>query len=258
MTEPLWALAAGCVPDAKPWDIPRIAFEAGFLSSGMWVDPKTTWGPDALIKTRRALRDTGISLVDVEVGWLEPGDGAEDTHKLLVDVALDLGARNLLMVSRHTDLEASISQFRAICDRAEEGLRVCLEFGEFTSIKSLGHAKEFISKVDHPNAGILIDLMHLNRSGEALPDLDDLRFPYVQSCDFYQSSASMSGRDYIMAAVDDRCCLGEGEGRLGDLVGVAHSGKDVSLEIRSKRLREHFPDPWARGVEIFQKCQRYV
>ncbi|MGV0033403.1 MAG: hypothetical protein ACNYPE_00020 [Candidatus Azotimanducaceae bacterium WSBS_2022_MAG_OTU7] len=41
-TEPMWALAAGCVPDAMPWDIPRIAQKAGFLSSGMWVEPETT------------------------------------------------------------------------------------------------------------------------------------------------------------------------------------------------------------------------
>lgn len=256
MTKPLWALAAGCVPDALPWDIPRIAHDAGFLSSGMWVDPKTTWGADALMKTRSALSDTGIQLVDVEVGWLEEAAAAGEAHKLLVDVALELGARNLLIVSRHPDLEASIRQFREICDRANAGLRVCLEFGEFTSIKSLSAAKEFIRKVDHPRAGILIDLMHLNRSGEALPDLDDARFPYIQACDFYQASAGMTGRDYIRAAVDDRCCLGEGEGRLGDIIGVAHSGKDVSLEIRSKALRTRFSDPWDRGAEIFKNCQR--
>ena len=52
MTTPLWALAAGCVPDAAPCDIPRIAAAAGFRSSGMWVDPKTTWGRDALAKTQ--------------------------------------------------------------------------------------------------------------------------------------------------------------------------------------------------------------
>ena len=38
----LWAMAAGCVPDALPWDIPKIAHSAGFLSSGMWVDNNTT------------------------------------------------------------------------------------------------------------------------------------------------------------------------------------------------------------------------
>jgi len=252
----MWALAAGCVPDAMPWDIPRIARKAGFLSSGMWVDPATTWGSDALSKTHLSLAETGISLVDVEVIWLEGDDQASDNHKLIVDVGLELGARNVLVVSRHEDLAASVDQFRNICERAGDGIRICLEFGEFTSIKNLDAARSFVESVDHPTAGILIDLMHINRAGNPLPDLETSLFPYVQACDFFQESREMTGMDYIKAAVDDRCCLGEGEADQKDLEQICQSGKDVSLEIRSKDLRDKFPDPFVRGKEIFSRCIR--
>ena len=53
MAKPLWALASGCVPDALPWDIPAIARSGGFLSSGMWVDPETSWDSTALKKRHR-------------------------------------------------------------------------------------------------------------------------------------------------------------------------------------------------------------
>lgn len=254
--EPLWALAAGCVPDAMPWDIPRIAQKAGFLSSGMWVVPETTWSSDALKKTRSSLAETGISLVDVEVVWLE-GDGqASDNQKLVVDVGLELGARNVLVVSRHEDFNASVDQFRELCERAGDDIRICLEFGEFTSIKNLDAARTFVESVDHPAAGILIDLMHINRAGNPLPDLESSLFPYLQACDFFQDSSEMSGMDYIGAAVDGRCCLGEGEARRKDLEQICQSGKDVSLEIRSKDLRDSFPDPYVRGEEIYQRCIR--
>jgi len=256
MTTPLWALAAGCVPDAAPWDIPRIAAAAGFRSSGMWVDPKTTWGPDALAKTQQALSETGIALVDVEVAWLEKSNRATDIQKLIVDVGLALGARNLLVVSRHEDYNASIEQFRDVCDRVGNDLRVCLEFGEFTQIKSLQAANAFIDAVDHPAAGILIDLMHIARSKEPLPDLTDSRFPYLQACDFLQSSTSMTGRDYIQAAVDDRYCLGEGEADATRMNLVRHANIDVSLEIRSRALRGAFPDPVQRAQAIFNRCVR--
>jgi sugar phosphate isomerase/epimerase len=255
-TEPLWALAAVCVPDAMPWDIPRIAQKAGFLSSGMWVEPETTWGSDALSRTRSSLAETGISLVDVEVIWLE-GDGqASDNQKLVVDVGLELGARNVLVVSRHEDMVASVDQFRDICERAGDGIRICLEFGEFTSIKNLNAAQAFVESVDHPAAGILVDLMHINRAGNPLPDLESSLFPYVQACDFFQDSSEMTGMDYIVAAVDGRCCLGEGEARRKDLEQICQSGKDVSLEIRSKDLRDRFPDPFVRGEEIYRRCIR--
>ena len=53
MAKPLWALASGCVPDALPWDIPLIARSGGFSSSGMWVDPETSWDRTALKKNKK-------------------------------------------------------------------------------------------------------------------------------------------------------------------------------------------------------------
>ena len=78
MEEPLWALAAGCVPDANPWDIPRIAASSGFSASGMWVDPKKSWDKAALGKAKLSLKETGIQLIDVEAAWLEKSDRAND------------------------------------------------------------------------------------------------------------------------------------------------------------------------------------
>ena len=79
-------MAAGCIPDALPWDIPLIAHQAGFQSSGMWVDPNTTWDKNALNKTRDSLKKTEIQLIDIEVTWLEHDDILSDNHKLIIDV----------------------------------------------------------------------------------------------------------------------------------------------------------------------------
>lgn len=255
-SEPLWALAAGCVPDADPWDIPRIAADAGFTSSGMWVDPSNSWDAEALRRAKVAVDETGIQLIDVEPAWLRPGDKTAAHHAVIVDAALELGARNLLVVSRHPDESAALDQFNALCQRAGSELRVCLEFGVFTTIPTLEAAIAFTQSADHPSAGVLIDLMHLNRSGEQLPPLDDERFPYVQACDFWQASADLDGADYIEAAVDLRCPLGEGEARSADVAAMCTSDRDISLEIRSKALRDEFADPTERARQIFERCQR--
>ena len=256
MAEPYWALAAGCVPDALPWEIPAIAHASGFESCGMWIDPETTWKDGALAKTRKTLAETGVKLVDVEALWLAGGARATDTHKLTVEAGLSLGARNVLVVSVHDDHEAALSQFRELCELAGNDIRVNLEFGEFTNIKSLTAALEFIAEVDHPASGVLIDLMHLNRCGERLPSLDAAAFSYVQACDFFQASATLTGDAYIKAAVDARCPLGEGEARKSDIEAVCRSSLDVSLEIRSKALRDAHPDPVQRAAQIFAQCKR--
>ncbi len=256
MAEPYWALAAGCAPDALPWEIPAIAHAAGFESCGMWIDPNTTWKDGALAKTHQALAATGVNLIDVEALWLAGGANATDTHKLTVEAGLNLGARNVLVVSVHDDHQAALAQFRELCELAGNGIRVNLEFGEFTNIKSLTAALEFIAEVDHPAAGVLIDLMHLNRCGEPLPSLDAAAFSYVQACDFFQASATMTGDAYIEAAVDARYPLGEGEARKSDIQAVCRSSLDVSLEIRSKPLRDAYPDPVERAAQIFARCKR--
>jgi sugar phosphate isomerase/epimerase len=257
MTSPLWALAAGCVPDAMPWEIPLIAKKAGFLSSGMWVDSATTWNKTALKKTKDSLKETGIKLIDAEVTWLENDDQLNDKHKLIIDVGIELSVKNILVVNRHEDYEKSLNQFYKLCEYADNKIKVCLEFGEFTKIKSLKHALKFVETINHPASGILIDLMHLNRSNEEMPDLDSAIFPYVQGCDFWQSSKKLTGDDYIIAAIDDRCCLGKGEANKDHITKVCKSNLDVSLEIRSKNLRDRFPNPYKRAEYIFNNCIRH-
>lgn len=254
--ESLWAMAAGCIPDALPWDIPLIAHQAGFQSSGMWLDTNTTWDNNALSKTKESLEKTEIQLIDIEVTWLEDDNNLSDNHKLIIDVGLELSAKNILVVNRHHDYDKALSQFYKMCEYAKENIRVCLEFGEFTNTKSLDSAINFITEINHPVAGILIDLMHINRSGEKLPDLNNPLFPYIQGCDFYQSSKELSGDDYILAAIDDRCCLGQGEVDRDEMLKMSLSNLDVSLEIRSKNLRDKFPNPHERAKYIFNNCIR--
>ena len=126
----------------------------------------------------------------------------------------------------------------------------------FTNTKSLDSAINFITEINHPVAGILIDLMHINRSDEKLPNLNNPLFPYIQGCDFYQSSKELSGDDYILAAIDDRCCLSQGEADQDEILKMSLSNLDVSLEIRSKNLRDKFPSPQERANYIFKNCIR--
>ena len=256
INKPLWAMAAGCVPDAMPWDIPLIAHKAGFQSSGMWVDENTSWDKKALYKTKESLEKTELQLIDVEVTWLENDERLNDSHKLIIDVGLELSAKNILVVNRHNDYDKALNQFYKMCEYADKNIKVCLEFGEFTNVKSLSSAIDFVNTINHPVAGILIDLMHINRSKENIPDLNNPIFSYIQGCDFYQSSKKLTGDNYIMAAIDDRCCLGHGEAIKEEVVKMCKSNLDVSLEIRSKDLRNKFPDPYERASYIFKNCIR--
>ena len=253
MSDPLWAFAAGCVPDVSPWQIPEIARAGGFASCGMWVEPDNGWDSVALTRTRRALAATGVQLIDVEPLWLEK---PIDVQKEIISAGVELGAKNVLVVSREPDQEQALDRFCQLCEFAGTDIRLALEFGTFTEVKSLRQALAFIDQAKHPTAGVLIDQMHLNRSGEALPDLNDSRFPYIQACDFDGASAAKTAHEYIIAAVDERRPLGEGDANVEETNRIRSSDIDVSLEIRSKALREQYPDPVERARQIFERCSR--
>ena len=248
-------MAAGCVPDVEPWDIPNVASEAGFRSCGMWVDPESTWDASALFKTRQSVASTGIQLVDVEPVWLEK---SEILQKTVVSAGIELGAKNVLVVSREPDVWLARERFHTLCEFAAGQIRVVLEFGIFTEVKSLKDALNFVAEVGHETGGVLVDQMHLNRSGELLPDLGEPVFPYVQACDFYASSSTKEAMDYVIAAVDERCPLGEGDASALDIEVIRNSDIDVSLEIRSRMLRELYPDPVERARQIFERCPENV
>ncbi len=252
MAQRLWAMAAGCVPEVSPWEIPHIARQGGFGSCGMWVDPETSWDDSAVAKTRAALDATGLRLIDVEPLWLEK---SEDLQKAVISAGIELGAKNVLVVSREPDQPRAIARFTELCEFAGADVRLALEFGVFTEVKSLQQALEFVRAAGHASGGVLIDQMHLNRCGETLPDLADPMFPYVQACDFYAASKTKEGMDYIVAAVDERCPLGEGDASVEETNRIRAGGIDVSLEIRSKALRDRYPDPVERAKQIFNRCR---
>ena len=157
-----------CIRD-RPWDIPLIAHKAGFQSSGMWVDENTSWDKKALYKTKESLEKTELQLIDVEVTWLENDERLNDSHKLIIDVGLELSAKNILVVNRHNDYDKALNQFYKMCEYANKNIKVCLEFGEFTNVKSLSKSIYFVNTINHPVAGILIDLMPVSYTHLTLP-----------------------------------------------------------------------------------------
>ena len=133
---------------------------------------------------------------------------------------------------------------------------VC-EFTRIYSIKSLTEALEVIRKVDRPNAGILVDNLHLARCNlepSDLLDVDPKLLPYVQLSD---SSAQPRG-DLLFDARNDRCNPGEGELPIQDFLNSIPTYTPLSLEIRSAPLREKFKDPVKRAQEVLKATKRVL
>lgn len=182
-----------------------------------------------------------------------------DRGEALIDAAVELGAQNILTVSSFDDPAATAARFAALCQRAAPaGIRVCIEFMRFTTVRTLADAVEIVRLADQPNAGILPDLLHVVRSGTTFDDIaavDPSLFPYAQWCDGPAEPAGWDTRALVTDALDDRSIPGEGALAVSEFERLFAADVPFSLEVRSKALRDTFPDPVDRARHLLAGTQ---
>jgi sugar phosphate isomerase/epimerase len=255
------ALASGVLPEFGPLDTIKAAVIGGFDAVGLWVEPED-WTSATTREVKAALADTALSLIDVEVIWLKP-DSDMDLHRRSIDIGAELGARNVLCVSSDPDMGATAARLAALCEHAEpSGIRVALEFGIFTEVRNLRAAMAVLDQVAHPLRALLIDPIHVDRSGTSAVEIaavPESLLPYAQFCDAPAKRPNPAiFEDIITDAIDLREQCGEGGLDLVSMYNVLPSNIPLSIELRSKALRDGYPDPGERAKAVAIATRRWL
>ena len=251
----LLSLAAGVIPELmmNPAKFVEVTASAGWRATGVWFDKKS-WSSATSREVKRRIDDSGIQVVDMEVIRLGK---ILDQGNALIDAAMEVGAKNILVVSSLSSPEETADQLSHLCSLAETGsINICLEFMKFTSVKSLSDALEVIQLIDAPNIGILLDLLHVVRSGTTMSEIaacDPNLFPYVQWCDGNQQPIGWSDSELITDALDDRLIPAQGELNALEFESLFDEGVPFSIEVRSKKLRDDFPDFEGRARYVLEQ-----
>jgi sugar phosphate isomerase/epimerase len=247
-TDRLLSLAAGVCPETEPADFVAACADAGWPACGIWFDA-ASWSDAVATEVRRRLDDTGLIALDMEPVFVTP-DG--DHGERMIDAAASIGAGNLLVVSRGVDDGAFAERFGELCDlAAPHGIGCSVEFMRFMSVTDLPQALGVLDVVDRPNGALLIDNLHLARTGGTVADvaaIEPTRLPYVQLCD----APAAAPDDLYTEAVDGRQLLGRGELPIRELVTALPAHTALSMEIRSAALRSAFPDPVDRARRVLE------
>ncbi|CDO38698.1 sugar phosphate isomerase/epimerase [Novosphingobium sp. KN65.2] len=255
------SLASGVLPEFGPVDVVEAASAAGFDEVGIWVEPGE-WTEQTTRDTRAALAATGLPVLDVEVVWIKP-DTSLDVHKRVLDVGMELGAKNVLCVSSHPDAAATVEHLAALCRHAEgTGMRVALEFGIFTEVKNLAQALGILDRVAHPLRAVLIDPIHVDRSGTTVAEIaaiDRALLPYAQLCDARAVRPDPNDFDaVIIDAIDLREQCGEGVLPLAAMLEALPPQIPLSIELRSAALREAFSHPALRAKAVADATRSFL
>lgn len=234
----LLSLAAGTLRDVTRLEAIEAAAAAGFGAVGLRLDVEPA-EPAELKQLARRLDSEGCSVLDIEVVRLSPS-WSEDLETRLVDQAAALGARHLLVVSDDPDRGRTVAGLQRVSRRCREaGLSAVLEFMAFTHPATLADAVEVAAEVGPDLGGLLVDALHLARTGGQPAELGGyapVLFPYAQICDAPLQAPSDDVAALIDEARHQRLLPGQGELPLADLVNALPPGIPLSVEVQSDAL----------------------
>ena len=165
------SLAHLTVLDVPPPALFDLAADAGYQNVGIRILPAAPGAvsyplsPSTVVDWRRRLADAGVGVHDVEFIPLTPDVRVEDYASILA-LAGELGAKRLNVSGDDADVDRLVERFGTMCDiAADAGIGVDLEFMRFRIVGTLRQALDVVTRAGRPNGRLLIDVLHLFRSG---------------------------------------------------------------------------------------------
>ncbi len=238
----LISFAAGNAPDFHSLEFVAAAAKASWPACGIWYDPES-WTAKTAGELKSIFDGSGMVPLDIEVIFMLPGP-IEANHKKMIEAGAEIGAKNALIVSMDPDIAATAVKFAELSAFAlSHGVTPNFEFLPITEVRNLDQALQVIAGA--PGAGLMPDLMHLVRSGGSVADLARVpidRLHYAQICDGEAAVEPATVENLYVDAMDGRTMPGEGAFPAVPFMRALPAMLPLSLEIRSKVLRDTYPD----------------
>jgi sugar phosphate isomerase/epimerase len=178
-----------------------------------------------------AMRDRDVSISLGEGMVVREGVDIRDCAGDL-DVMSELGVARINTVSLDPDRGRSFDQFGELAEMAgARGMVMTVEFSPGLTIGDLSTALAAIRHVGWPEFRLLIDTMHLVRSGSGAVDLAALDPELIGYCQLSDAPLVGTHARYMEEAMFERRVPGEGELPLRDILAALPSDVVVGLEI---------------------------
>ena len=155
-------------------------------------------------------------------------------------------------LSRFCDFLARYSEVAG-----EHGIRLALEFVPYTSVPSLKVALSVLRKIGSSTCGLVIDPLHLARSGGSPADLaavEPREIVFAQFCD--APAVRPEGFDLPCEARTRRLFPGDGDLPLADFLSALPAG--IEIECEMPRVVDAHVGPSVRARQIFEATSDFL
>jgi sugar phosphate isomerase/epimerase len=259
------SLGSSTLFNASPVETVAAAAAGGFDAVGVRVAGRRPGdGGTPVIGNAAAIRDlcrrrddAGIAITHVTAYWVTPELSLPDFLPV-VDAAAALGAATIVVNCGDPD-EARFASFLAsYCEAAaRHRLALALEFMPYSDAKTIEQAARMVRRAAQSNLGLMIDPLHLARSGGTPADVRRVEpglIHMVQLCD--APLAPPAAAELRHEALADRLYPGEGGLPLHELLDAVPPQVQLDVETPCRQHAGLAPDEQARIAGA--KCRRFL
>jgi hypothetical protein len=244
------SLAALTILDAGPAGQARACAEAGFSHAGLRLNPllptdqAVAGDPAKEAEVEGLMRASGLKLLEVGVFPVTEHMDVEALRPVLA-LSQRLGGQFIVCPIEDADEARRADTFARLCDLASTyGLGALVEFNPYSGCRSLEAAVALATGVQRPNAALVLDALHLSRSGghpNDLKSVDPALLQLVHFCDAPPFQADGRSADELRReSRTARLLPGEGGLWLAELLEALPHDIPISIEAPSAR-HAHLP-----------------
>lgn len=248
-------------------DLIDFVADAGYQSTGIRLSPAMVGGvaypleidDDTFRKTVSRLQARKVKVLDIEVMRID-GETNISSFASSIKVGAKLGASRICVNGEDPDLQRFTAKFAQLCALAGTyNMDVDLEFMVWRPIRTFQIAAQVVRDAGCSNGKVLIDALHLFRSGGKVSDIQDADPKLIgalQLCDAHLQSPNVNDTPAILAeARAGRLPPLEGELPLVELIKAVSISTPISVEVPMGTSTK-FPDLLNRIRHIREAGER--
>jgi sugar phosphate isomerase/epimerase len=183
-----------------------------------------------------AMNDRGVT-ISLGDGFLVLPDAEMGSFCPDLDVLAELGVPRINVVSLDPDLGRTFDQFAALTElAAQRNIETDVEPVPGLTVGDLPTAVAALEHVARPDFRLLIDTMHLVRSGSGAADLVALDPEHIGYAQLNDTTLQPRIDNYMEEAMFERMVPGEGELPLRDILSALPPGVVIELEVPRRSL----------------------
>lgn len=230
-----------------PIDLVQLAADLGchYISATVQGIPLVPLGyPPFSLKDDAALRkdllaamgDHGVE-ISLGDGFLVLPGAEADAFTEDLDVLAELGVPRINVVSLDPDLPRTFDQFAALTElAAQRKIQTVVEPVPGLTVGDLATALAAKEHVGRPEFGLLIDTMHLVRSGSGPDDLAAVDPESIGYAQLNDTTLQPRADNYMEEAMFERMVPGEGELPLRDILSALPADIVIEIEVPRRSL----------------------